>query len=937
MDDPYPKLLQKVCHEIASKPDLVVELHSLIQHLSSESRPQNEILTRNRNRSEDVSTGDSVSTSTWQTNTNGASQSSWPNVALQSPIGSHRSPPSDPNESASTRSAAASGARALRYSAVRLPEGDGEVSFASQLHLAKEKISLLQTALEAERENRREEKRAFKVALEEIHRTHQLELAARRFDKIAHASEASLKPLQPAFPSAASEPKKTIRSLRSVGASTTSVSSGRVGCNEHILPTYKSITPSFDVGSSRSASSSPQEITHHFSNAASSSAAVEPSSFSIPFPLTIPNAGRGVIPTAQSGESVALRRKEVTSGSAVPKNVARGTTSSNSYTEESNYWQRSEFSREAAPVDPPEKFMDSRRRIHTEPSSSYAVPSCGENVLHCETLNSHTGSERNNLHSSGSTSTTIEIHYPTSNHRSHGPTTERNSEVMGNISQTLLTSSISPTPTAPIATHNVEFTTDAGRKRKRRLTPQSPALTYADKIHAASAQIETSSKTPLKSGGNLPPSFSSSSSPTNTSRREGDGGEITSTRIPVVPEALVLSSSRKEMEFLVPPSTAEGTLQMADAREGRMSRVYDGGRGTHDAGYEASSHGASQSRRAEVTRVVACLPSTESENPRKELNSFGVLEDSSYTRSSPRNVVTSSSFPSPSTINYPPDRKISNTTRAVQEKIVHPVVSDSQYNPSIAFSTGGAAGNLTGETYGEKRDLRGKEEDSRGTIPSKDNRSKSFPGTVSDNNHPHSGPLTQSPSPRNPQHGPAQIRRFVFTGLSGEEIQKLEDAITFINDDASVLQCEYDAPPPYAVTHIVCRGKPRSVKAMCGLVAGRWLVEPSYILHSLAAGFWLDEVEEGAYRLYLPPLKGIRFLLTQPDPILREKLAQVIEYGEGIVVKNNNISSLSRDSVTTTAASTASSSCQERHKKGEENGGAVVIFSGDDLLQFAIE
>lgn len=935
MDDPYPKLLQKVCHEIARKPELVVQLHSLIQQLSSENRPNSEILSRNRIRSEDVSTGDSISTSTWQAKRKDGSLSSRPNMALLSPTGSHRSLLSDQNESDSTRGAGAFGARSSGYSVLRHPEGDHEVSFASQLHSAKEKISLLQKELEAERENRRDEKRAFTLALQEIHRTHQLELAARRFDKVVHASETSLKPLQPTFTSATPEPKKTILSLNSVGASTASVSDGKVGVNEHIVSTYKSTTPSFEVRSSRPASSSPQEITHQFSNVASSCGAADHFSFSLPHHTATRNAGRGLTPPAQFGENDAFRRKELTSGSAVPKNVERGAKSSSNYSEERNYWERSGLSREGIPVDRPEKFIESCRPIQAEQSPSYVVPSCRANPLYGEKLNSHTDGGRDDVINSSSTATTREVYHAISDHSNHCTTTERYSEVMGNISQTLLTSSVSPTPTAPIATQNVEDATGAGRKRKRRLTPQSPALTYADKIHAASTQIKTNSMTPLKSGGGLPSSFSSSS-PANTSRRDNDGGGITSTRTPLVPEALVLTS-RKGMDFVAPPPSSEGMLHKAGAREERTSRVNEGGRRKHDAGYDASSHGVSQSQRAGVTRMMACKPSTESENPRKEKNSFSALEHSSYTTSSPRNVVTSSSFTTSATANYPADKTMPNTTRVVQEKVVHAAVSDSKNNPSIAFSASGTPGTFTGVNDGEKRDFRGEEEALRNAIPSKEDRSKSFPGTVSCNNHHPNGPLTQSPSPRNPQHGPAQLRRFVFTGLNGEEIQKLEDAITFIGGDASVLQCEYDAPPPYEVTHVVSRGKPRSVKAMCGLVAGRWLVEPSYILHSLDAGFWLDEVEEGAYRLYLPPLKGIRFLITQPDPVLREKLAQVIEYGEGKVVENNTTSPLSRDSLTSATASMASSSYQVRHNKGEENGGAVVIFSGDDLLQFAIE
>lgn len=167
--------------------------------------------------------------------------------------------------------------------------------------------------------------------------------------------------------------------------------------------------------------------------------------------------------------------------------------------------------------------------------------------------------------------------------------------------------------------------------------------------------------------------------------------------------------------------------------------------------------------------------------------------------------------------------------------------------------------------------------------------------------------VTRSPSPTNPRRGPIQPRRFVFTCLSAAEVSELEEAIRQIGEDAAVLECGFDAPPPLSVTHIVSRGAPKSVKAMCGLVGGRWLVAPEYILKSRDAGFWLDEMEEGGLHVFPPPLRYRRFILTEQNPLFREKLVQVIQFGEGEVVQHS----------------------------ADSDGDAVVLTSGDDLLQFA--
>lgn len=147
------------------------------------------------------------------------------------------------------------------------------------------------------------------------------------------------------------------------------------------------------------------------------------------------------------------------------------------------------------------------------------------------------------------------------------------------------------------------------------------------------------------------------------------------------------------------------------------------------------------------------------------------------------------------------------------------------------------------------------------------------------------GGPTRSPSPVNPHRGPLQPRHFIFTGLPAEEVASLTAAIETLGADAAVVPCAYDTPPPLSVTHVVLRNTPCSVKSMCALVSGRWLVTPEYVFRSCSVGYWLDELMEGGLRLSAPPLAGHAFVLTVPDPVVREKLGQVIEYGGGTVVR----------------------------------------------------
>lgn len=174
------------------------------------------------------------------------------------------------------------------------------------------------------------------------------------------------------------------------------------------------------------------------------------------------------------------------------------------------------------------------------------------------------------------------------------------------------------------------------------------------------------------------------------------------------------------------------------------------------------------------------------------------------------------------------------------------------------------------------------------------------------------GGPTRSPSPVNPKRGAVRPRFFVLTGLTEKEradVKEAVAAIAAVGQHGVVMESDREELPPFVATHIIVRGPPRSVKALCGVVASKWLVQPEYIFASREAGFWLDEHDEGGLLCFPPPLKCQRFLLTMPDRLVKEKLEQVIEYGGGEVVR-------------------------PAHDGRSYDQGVVVITSGDDLLRF---
>lgn len=158
------------------------------------------------------------------------------------------------------------------------------------------------------------------------------------------------------------------------------------------------------------------------------------------------------------------------------------------------------------------------------------------------------------------------------------------------------------------------------------------------------------------------------------------------------------------------------------------------------------------------------------------------------------------------------------------------------------------------------------------------------------------GQATRSPSPVNPKRGALTERRFVVTGLTDSQRESLAKAVAQLGLGAVMVEADSDTLPP-EVTHVIMVGSPRSVKALCALVSSKFIVSPDYIYHSLENGFWLDELSEGALRIQPAPLAGKKFLLTMREEKTRSLMADVIRYGQGVVLSHNGGHNVSKDVV----------------------------------------
>lgn len=196
-------------------------------------------------------------------------------------------------------------------------------------------------------------------------------------------------------------------------------------------------------------------------------------------------------------------------------------------------------------------------------------------------------------------------------------------------------------------------------------------------------------------------------------------------------------------------------------------------------------------------------------------------------------------------------------------------------------------------------------------------------------------PTTRSPSPVDPRHGPDIERNFVLSGFPSAGGKHGVNALTKMITDlgGKVLVSPSDVPPPPAedgttMTHVLIPdpGQPKSVKALCGVAGGKFVVTPGYVVESAVAGFWLDEEEptEDAdgedkwvcLRVFPPPLRG-RKVYVPKDTATRSHLVNVLQYGGAIVVDEPK------------KRSNSNSGHNPRSREPED---VITLKSGDELL-----
>jgi hypothetical protein len=147
-----------------------------------------------------------------------------------------------------------------------------------------------------------------------------------------------------------------------------------------------------------------------------------------------------------------------------------------------------------------------------------------------------------------------------------------------------------------------------------------------------------------------------------------------------------------------------------------------------------------------------------------------------------------------------------------------------------------------------------------------------------------------SPIPHNPLRGAIMERRFTFTGFTPFKKEQLGLMVASIGDKASVVESGADEPPAHSVTHVVVPERPQSVKALCALVTGKWVVTEAYLKESMRLGFWANEenVDGCLKAVDSYPLRNQEVMLMGvPEGAIRDALQMTVEYGEGRVVPDN--------------------------------------------------
>ena len=78
---------------------------------------------------------------------------------------------------------------------------------------------------------------------------------------------------------------------------------------------------------------------------------------------------------------------------------------------------------------------------------------------------------------------------------------------------------------------------------------------------------------------------------------------------------------------------------------------------------------------------------------------------------------------------------------------------------------------------------------------------------------------------------------FMVCGLSDEQSRQLEEALSKLGGRMANNVADFD---PFA-THMISCMATRSLKVMCAVASGRWILHPSYVTESLIHGRWLEE------------------------------------------------------------------------------------------------
>lgn len=982
MDDSYPNLLQEVCHELVSKPELVVQLHSLIQQLSSHSGAATTSVPASTISGKSENSERCFSSSSGEQNRNSSytCDSNEPTTYFSSSHASHgASVYTGRNVKVGSAQRSAISGRRMSQSNTILPSLEtNPLSVEQELQVERSRISFLEKELAAQCRKREKDKKAFQKALVEMQRTHLLEIAAKRFEKVVESSKMRLNAIsQSSACVSEGEMEKCPNGTYPDEMATFSKGSTLGGSSDHVLPLHHGITPSPCGPSLRLASPSPLDITRHFNISTSLNLPSDHRSVHHSHVSSDLNPSGEFSCGTRSGRSSGFLNKEFEDGNAIIKVIDReekergsnrevyshfpSGTSPNSSTGRAPFSDHGGASFDALTHQQHQSDAD-HASLHPltsswSSSSHWPIlePPGGSDVEDHITSAAWKGSNAETAVSS--TTATASWADPASR---LSASTKHEKACAGQFKQkdrevsiTVPTSSVSPAPTAPILVRQKEGgLLGMGRKRTRRPTPQSPAMTYADKLHAASGAASKSVTEVVKDYHvvQLPSHPSSTLIATKVKTRAKEGGKALESGAEGISSTTAFLGQGYGQQCLA--TEYEEVVDSATPAPRERQKVKGGPsaedvkRALKDQKQKEEDAGGTMLRDTHLRQPFSLYtqddkPSTNSGESVKKTTSFSTPEVSSCISSGgPKNMVSAPTLTPTVMIGDRIKKLGEGQSPSCAQKALDIKIKRKRIDPlfSSPAPNGGYAVDIVSRRTESRRSARLSEmpQLGRNAVSAKDRSSKSYSSVSSCRNRSRGDPHTLSPSPRNPQRGPAQPRRFVFTGLTAEEVHELEDAVASIGDDATVLQCEYDAPPPYAVTHVVSRGKPRSVKAMCGLVAGRWLVEPSYILRSVEAGFWLDEVAEGGHHLHSPPLKGVRFLLTQPDPVLREKLAQVIEYGEGEIIENSQSGS-PVGLVTGAAADILPSSLnRERHQKSGHDD-LVVIYSGDDLLQFAIQ